>query len=906
MTPLTDAADASLDRLLADLATSLESAQQVIPLFKQTLQAAQAELARQFHAGIRIDDLVSSRAGFMDGIIRMAWHRYNWQQREQGWRKARIALLAVGGYGRGELLPHSDIDLLILLERNNHRLHRDNIQSFTTMLWDIGLEIGHSVRSIAECREQARADVTVVTAMMEARIIQGEQELLEKLGRRIAPAKIWSARSFYTAKRKEQIDRHEKSDHTESSLEPNVKSSPGGLRDIQTLGWVGLRQYGARSFSELEAQGILTRKESNELIEGRSHLWKIRFALHLIAGRDENRLLFEYQQKLAEMFGFEDGDQLAVEQFMQQYYRTAQRVNTINETLLQHFDEVIIQAGMRLQVRPVNERFRVANNLLEVTSDDVFRKHPSALLEMFVIVGYDDAIEGFRAGTTRLAREHVHLIDDSFRGNPENNALFLSLLGCNNHLFTQLRRMARWGILGAYLPEFGRVLGQMQFDLFHIYTVDAHTLQVVRNMRRFRYKNNEQQFPVAAHIHSRLPRIELLYIAGLYHDIAKGMGGDHSELGVEIASAFCERHQLPTWDTNLVCWLVRNHLVMSTTAQRKDIQDPEVVHQFAEFVGDQVRLDYLYALTVADINATNPTLWNGWRASLMRQLYSETKKSLRQGLEQRVDREAYIQEIQQQALKRLTEHRVNTEEVLGLWNRVDDEYFIRESISDIVSHAEVILHHGDSADPVILIQDDNSRRSDSGFTQIFIHMPDRKDLFVAIVNAIDELDLDIVDARIATSATQLTFNTFIVLERDGQPVGEKPARIEKIRSTIIRHLRQDELTSRQKRRTPRLLKQFKQKTQVTLTQDDRLNQTAVEVISPDRPGLLALVARTFVDLDINLVSARITTLGERVEDVFYVTDRHDQPVSDQDLMQEIRVRICDALDTHVEKTGSQA
>jgi [protein-PII] uridylyltransferase len=899
-------ADLTLENLLHRLESELAESPQVIPVFKSALTDGQALLTQRFQNGESVDNLVAERARFMDGILRLAWHRYNWHQRNKGWRKARISLLAVGGYGRGELLPHSDIDLLILLERNNHRLHRDNIQSFTTLLWDIGLEVGHSVRSIGECRDQAKFDVTVVTAMMEARTILGDEELRRKLADRIAPDKIWSAKDFYIAKRNEQRDRHEKSDHTEYSLEPNVKISPGGLRDIQTLSWVALRQYGTRTFAELTDSGILTELESQEISQAISLLWKIRFALHLISGRDENRLLFEHQQKIAAMFGFEDGDQLAVEQFMQQYYRVAQKVNTINETLLQHFDEAIIQSGKRLQVRPVNDRFRIASDLLEVTSDDVFSRHPSSLLEMFVIAGSDESIDGFRASTIRMAREHVHLIDDNFRADPDNAALFMALLGSNNHLFTQLRRMGRWGILGAYLPEFGRVIGQMQFDLFHIYTVDAHTLQVVRNMRRFRYKNNEQQFPVAAHIHSRLPRIELLYIAGLFHDIAKGMGGDHSELGVDIARQFCERHALATWDTNLVCWLVRNHLVMSTTAQRKDIQDPEVIHEFAVFVGDQVRLNYLYALTVADINATNPTLWNGWRASLMRQLYSDTRKALRQGLEQQVDREAYIHDIQRQALERLVEKSISASAVNHLWNQVDDEYFLRESITDIVAHAEVILNHDDDTEPVVLVHDDKSRRSDAGYTQIFVHLPDRKDLFVSIVNAIDELGLDIVDARIATSASLLTFNTFTVLESDGQPVGDIPARIEKIRKTIIRHLQQDELATRQNRRTSRMLKQFKQKTQVNFSQDERLNQTAVEVISPDRPGLLAIVARTFMDLDINLVSARVTTLGERVEDVFYVTDRNDNPVREPAVIEEVRSRICDALDSHIEKIAAQA
>ncbi|MDA0978624.1 MAG: [protein-PII] uridylyltransferase [Proteobacteria bacterium] len=889
-----------LGSIIEKLERDLESTQRIIPLFKAAIAESKAVLAQQFHENAETDDLVFGHSDFMDSIMRLAWQRFSWDENLKSWRKSRISLIAVGGYGRRELLPHSDIDLLILLERNNHAVHRANIQSFITLLWDIGLEVGHSARSISDCRSQATADVTVLTAMMEARTIVGDDDLLQKMNKQISPRRIWPAKAFYNAKRDEQQARHHKSAHTESSLEPSVKSSPGGLRDIQTLIWVTRRQYNMDTFTGLADQDILTRAESDALIEARKFLWRIRFVLHILSDRDENRLLFDYQPKVASMFGYEDGEQLAVEQFMQRYYRTAQRVNTINETLMQHFNEVIVQAGSRLKVQPLNDRFRLVNSQLEVTSEDVFEKHPSALLEMFVIAGSEAHIEGFRASTIRLAQQNRWLIDDEFRNDPRNARLFIQLLGAEHRLFTQLRRMTRWGILGRYLPEFGRVIGQMQFDLFHIYTVDAHTLQVVRNMRRFRYKNNEQQFPVAAHIHPRLPRVELLYIAGLYHDIAKGMGGDHSELGVEIARAFCERHELSSWETNIVCWLVRNHLVMSTTAQRKDIQDPEIIHEFATFVGDKVKLDYLYALTVADINATNPTLWNGWRASLMRQLYSETKKALRHGLENVVDRDEYIREQQERSLARLEEHDINPDVVRALWKGIDDDYFVRQRESDIVWQTQAIIEH-DSTEPLLVVHNDVSRRSDSGFTQLFLHTEDRKNLFVAIVTAIDHLGLDIVDAGIATSEANKTFLSFTVLDSDGQPVSDKPSRIEKIRSTIIDYLGQKDIRLVKNRRTPRVLKQFKQKTQVSISQDENHPVTALEVTTPDRPGLLSLIATIFMDLEIYLVSARITTLGERVEDVFYVTDDDGLPLTDPELLATLRERICEELDEHIEK-----
>lgn len=892
-----------LDQILTKLTTDLSTSTHVIPLFKQAIQDSKSVLREQFEADTPVLELIERHSDFMDGILRLAWHRFSWSENTNAWRKSRVALIAVGGYGRQELLPHSDIDVMILLERQNQNTHRANIQSFTTLLWDIGLEVGHSVRSIRDCRTQAAADVTVMTALLEARLLIGDPELMAKVSKQLNHRRLWPSKTFFEAKREEQRIRHAKGDHTEYSLEPNVKTSPGGLRDIQTITWIALRHWHVSQVAEMVAHDILTESDKNELEAAKQHLTEIRFALHLLTGGDENRLLFEHQQKLAQQLGFKDGDQLAVEQFMQGYYRTAQRVNTINDILLQSFDETILQSSSRLKSRPLNERFVITNNQLEATSEDLFSRHPSALLEMFVIAGSDDSIKGFRAATIRQARDQVHLIDDDYRHQTQNTELFMQLLGSSNHLFTQLRRMARWGLLGAYLPEFNRVIGQMQFDLFHIYTVDAHTLQVVRNMRRFRYKNNEQQFPVAAHIHPRLPKVELLYIAGLYHDIAKGMGGDHSELGINIARAFCERHHLPTWDTNLVCWLVKNHLVMSTTAQRKDIQDPEIIHEFASLVGDQVRLDYLYALTVADINATNPTLWNGWKASLMRQLYSETKKALRHGLEQQVDRQEYIADIRSQALRRLTEHEISNDAVLALWDQVDEDYFVRERVSDIAWHAEGIIHRDHDDRPVVLIRDDKSRRSDSGFTQIFIHTKDRPELFASITSALDQLGLNIVDAGIATSA-DFTFNTFTVLEANGEPVGEKTSRTKNIRSTLIEFILEHQTQPKSFRRTSRVLRNFQNPTQVNATQAPQELQTAIEIITPDRPGLLALIGSAFSKLGINIHSARITTLGERVEDIFYVTNSNGQPITEAAMLQQIESTIREELDQHLEKLAS--
>jgi len=892
----------AVDVLIEQLGTDLEGTKRAIPLFKQALQDCNADLAKRFYAHEDIERLVHDRARFMDQLLHLAWHRFDWHENLSSWRKNRVSLVAVGGYGRGELHPHSDIDLLILLERGNYANHASNIQSFLTLLWDIGLEVGHSVRSISECQSQAARDVTIITALMEARTIVGDDSLREKMFHAIRAEKIWPPKKFYAAKRAEQEERHRKSEHTEYSLEPNVKTSPGGLRDIHTVMWIAKRKYGAVTFADLVERQFLTQAESEILTSGRQLLWKIRYGLHLIAGRMDDRLLFDYQRQLAEILGYEDKDQLAVEQFMQTYYRAAMEIRATNELLLQHFDEEIVRSKERARITKVNERFQIFNNHIEVTHEAVFAEEPAALMEMFVITANDASIKGVRASTIRLLTSNLFRIDDAFRQDPKVTRLFLDLLRSSEHLFTQLRRMERYGILGAYLPEFGRVIGLMQFDLFHVYTVDAHTLQVVRNMRRFRYKNQEQMFPIAAHIHPRLPKIELLYIAGLYHDIAKGRGGDHSELGVQVATSFCERHGLSTWDTNLVCWLVKNHLTMSTTAQRKDISDPEVIQEFALLVQDQVRLDYLYALTVADINATNSTLWNSWRASLMRQLYNDTKRTLRLGPENQVDRKEYINETQNNAIERLQEHGLSRETILSIWGGVDDDYFVRESVSDIAWHTLAISQHDPASGPLILIRNDDKDRLEEGATHIFIHGPAHQSLFVASVTAFEKLGLNIVDARIAASKEGQIFDTFVVLDEHGRAVSEQKNQLEKIKKTLREHLlQQKEFRPNTNRRTPRLLKQFSLKTQVNISHDESNNQTILEVVAPDRLGLLSIIANIFVELNITLNSAKITTLGERVEDIFFIADRQNKAIIDPAACNILQQRICEELDHHIQQ-----
>ena len=884
-----------------DLLHDLSEKKNPLLLYKTAISEFNELAECEFRRGTTANQLIADRASFVDSIMQSAWGRFNWNQNLTSWRKTRISLLAVGGYGRAELHPHSDIDLLILLERSNYDLHRENIQSFVTLLWDIGLEVGHSVRSLKECRSQASADVTVLTALMEARAIAGDVELSCRIARQIAPNKIWSPKQFYKAKSEEQKARHKKFNHTEYSLEPNIKNSPGGLRDIQTLLWIAKRIFGTHTVEELVEKQVLTEGEGATLIQGRDLLWKIRFGLHLVAQKEDDRLSFEHQQTLSIIFGYEDSEQLAVEQFMQDYYRTALEMNYINGLLLRNFEELTVKKT--LKITPINTRFQLKNDYLEVTRNTVFLDTPSALIELFVILGNREDINGVHSATIRLIRKHASLIDEDFRNDNEVTRLFLELLRSKHHLFTQLRRMERYGILGAYIPEFGRIIGQMQFDLFHIYTVDAHTLQVVRNMRRFRYKNQEQRFPIAAHIHHQLPKIELLYIAGLYHDIAKGLRGDHSKLGVTIVRKFCERHRLETWDTNLVCWLVENHLIMSTIAQRKDIHNPSVIREFALQVQDQIRLDYLYSLTVADITATNPNLWNSWRASLMRQLYLETRKLLRTGLETYVDKNDYLRQIKAHALERLQEHKIKPNEASKIWQSLGDDYFLKDSVSNIVWQTSIMKEYALSNSPVIGIRDvTHRRRNDEGATQIFVYTKNAPHIFASIVSALDALALNVVEAKIVSSKSQAVLDTFTVLDLNGAPVGNKPFRTERIKTKILKYLSSPgEHNFGSGRRTSRALRHFKLKTEVTII--DNETYSILSVIAPDRPGLLAKIADVFVEMNITIINARITTLGERVEDVFEVS-KNGKAIGESCIGQTLMNKICQDLDQHVERVGT--
>ncbi|MDD9891320.1 MAG: [protein-PII] uridylyltransferase [Gammaproteobacteria bacterium] len=874
------------------LRSAVANAGSPIPLLRKALQEATEVLHSRYKQNLNISNIVRGRAWVVDELLRLAWSAQNWPDPNN------IALVAVGGYGRGELLPHSDIDLLLLTRKNrDNKKYKDYISAFLIMLWDIGLEPGHSVRSVRQCKQEAIKDITVATALMESRTLTGPEDLHGLMYAATNNKRVWPIKKFVQAKIDEQIARHEKYHDVDYALEPNIKTSPGGLRDIQTIAWVSKRHFAAESFKDLVSLGFLKESEEAMISKGQQFLWKLRYGLHYLEGRSEDRLLFDKQRELAQLFDYQDDEKsLGVEKLMKQYYRVVGTLRELNDVLLQHLDEVILRAGEREIIKPINSRFQIRNDYIEVVHPEVFEHTPSALIELFVLMGDSPHIKGIRAATIRLLRENRRLINAEYRNDIRNATLFIELLRTQNHMTLQLRRMARYGILGRYLPEFGQISGQMQHDLFHIYTVDAHTLQVVENMRKFRLPQAAEMFPVAAHIFKNLPKVELLYIAGLYHDIAKGRGGDHSELGKVDAVNFCQRHGLSEWDSGLVSWLVDKHLLMSMTAQRKDTNDPEVIKEFAEQMGDKLHLDYLYAMTVADICATNPELWNSWRATLLRQLYLNTKRAFRLGLENPINRQERIADKKGTALAKLLEKGFSEEKIQGVWSRADDEYFVRESPTNIVWHTEGIANFNGEG-PLVLIQDINESSESEGATQVFIYTTNADYLFANSTAAFEKLNLNIYGARIFTSSNDHCMDTFTVLENNGQPVGNNPKRKEEIARVLNEYLQFGHKAIKPANfRRSRKEKYFAKSIEVTFVNSPDKNYSTLEINCPDQPGILASVGKILASNNINLKDARITTLGERVEDLFFITDKSGQQIEEQAILEKLQDEIKSELE----------
>ena len=872
------------DMVLENLDRQLAAGRAPLRVYKEAVREARELLAERFTQGISARLLVKASARFTDAIMRRAWARFLPAD-------AQASLVAVGGYGRGELHPASDVDVLILTANDPQAL-AEYIEPLVMFLWDIGLEIGHSARSIGQCIEEAAADITVTTNLVESRLLAGDRQLFVRLIEATGPEHLWPSREFFSAKLQEQHQRHLKYDDSGHNLEPNIKESPGGLRDIQTIGWVAKRHFGVSTMRALVERGFLNDHEYQQLRSGEEHLWRVRYALHLLAGRHEDRLLFEHQRALATQFGYSDADaNLAVEQFMQDYYRRVVQMQRLNEMLLQLFKEAILLDNELGEPVPINRRFQARNGYLEVVDTGIFARYPLAMLELFLILQQNPQLQGVRASTIRLIRAHRHLIDKRFRDDIRARALFIEIFREHNGLTHATRRMHRYGILSRYLPAFHAVTGLMQFDLFHVYTVDEHILMVIRNMRRFSLEKHASECTRCHDVFLQLPKPELLYLAGLFHDIAKGRGGDHSELGAEDAREFCLKHDLSAFDADLVAWLVKMHLVMSHTAQHQDIDDPDVIQEFAELVSTRMRLDYLYLLTVADMRGTNPARWNSWKASLLDHLHTRTNEALERGLDQPQQQDEVIAQRQAEARIQLLKKGYDNAKLNLLWMSLSTDYFLQNTVDAIVWHTGFLWPPGRQIDSMrIELRHDAEHRC----TDIFIYGPDRDDLFAHTTALLDQLSLNVLSARVQTTVQGLSINSYLVLEEDGSQL-EGQERLEGIRLFL-----EDGLNSAEPPqgglRIPRQLKSFQVPSEINFEQDENRVVTLLQLKTSDRPGLLSKVGQAFAANKLRLHNARIATAGAEAHDTFSITDREDRPITDPEKLAAIAGSIKDILD----------
>lgn len=873
---------------LPDLALSQQHHLGIPDWLKQINHDIDTALAK----GVNIRSLVAARACAIDSLLLGLFAYFGLDHNDDN---AGLALFATGGYGRGELSLYSDVDILLLAADRIDETTKSKLDQFVARLWDVGIEPALSVRTLDECLEAAH-DQTIATALLEARWLCGNQALIDAPLQ--AVNQVWTQHAFYDAKMAEAKARHLAHNATEYNLEPDIKKSPGGLRDIHVIGWVTKRYFRVSKLYDLVQQDFLTEKEFDELSFAEGFLWQIRHHLHTLTGRNENKLLFDYQREIAKRMGYEtladDHPNAAVERFMRDYYRCAMQISTLSEMLTSHYYETIIEVRLPDEQRPkkvpLTAHFSRIGDQIAIAHHRVFAQHPEAILVLFLLMG-QHGIKKVRTRTLRALKVATRGIDQTYRDNPTHRALFLDNLKEQNYLFHRLRTMKRYGVLGNYLPAFAQVTGLMQYDLFHRYTVDAHTLFLIRILHRFTDDDYHEQFPLVSAIYQRIERKEILVLAAIFHDIAKGRGGDHSELGEADAIEFCLAHGVSTADAHLVGWLTRQHLLMSLTAQKKDISDPEVVTEFAQIVGNVTHLNHLYVLTVADMNATNPQLWNSWRATLLKQLYTQTRRILRADIDAPTNRQDMITATRQQAVAMLDgsdNQHMNRDEVMALWDDLGDEYFLREIPEDILWHTEAILKHPplgkastEDSEPLIALREHRELALDA--IQVFVYTHDQSNLFAVTMAVFDQMNLDVLDARIITATRDFALDSYVLLDRQGTLLTE-PERQQELTDRLLHAFKNPTTPKLAQKRLPRQLRHFEVPTRIGFTLHASAGQHIMSLETLDQPGLLARIGEVFLQQDIEIHAARISTLGERAEDLFYISDRHDAPLGEDKLL----------------------
>ncbi|MGH8671476.1 MAG: [protein-PII] uridylyltransferase [Burkholderiales bacterium] len=844
--------------------------------WRERLAQGRATLQREYDASGNCTALLERHRRLLDDLLKSMWKGLS--------MPSALALVGVGGYGRGELYPYSDVDVVVLLPRDGADEHLSSVEIFISTLWDTGIEVGHSVRSVAQCIEEALLNVTVQTNLLEARRVAGNTGLYRKLSS-VMRAGL-DRHAFCQAKVIEQRQRHNRHHDTAYNLEPNLKESPGGLRDLQNVRWISGALATGSSWSGMVTAGILTAREMRQIQRHERFLKNLRIRLHYVAQRREDRLLFDYQDALAHQLRLDDKPhRRASEQLMQRYYRTVKFIRTLNEILLQELQQRVTPASGKAAL-PIDAYFQARDGMLELRDETLFERQPSTLLECFLTWQRHPELEGIASGTLRTLWHATACIDTRFRNDPHNRGLFMAILREPHRTARVLRRMNQYGVLGRYLSSFGRIVGQMQYDLFHVYTVDEHTLFVVRNLRRFALPEYAHEYPLCSHLMGTFDAPEVLYIAALFHDIAKGRGGDHSQLGAGEARRFCRTHDLDEAHTGLVSWLVENHLVMSATAQKQDLGDDAVIARFATKVADGRRLTALYLLTVADIRGTSPKVWNAWKGKLLQELYFATQRYL-SGAGFTLD--ALPHTRRSEALRLLRAEALPSSIHEQLWSQLEEDYFVRHDAQEIAWHVRELHAHVGTAQPIV-----RARLAAAGEgVQVMIYTPDREDVFACISGGFEQMNFNIMQAKVQTTRHGYALDSLLVLDASNRGAQYRDL-LSYIEFELMRRLTQGASTPVQKR-ISRHLRHFPIAPQISISPDEKGVYHMLSVTAGDRPGLLSRVAQVFIKHGVRLHTARITTLGERAEDTFLVTATDDR-LNDQralmnfekDLLEQLR------------------
>jgi len=851
--------------------------------------------------------LLHAHSHLIDSYMRQVWRRLEMPE--------SLALIAVGGYGRGELYPKSDIDLLILLDASPDEALQQRLHQLVGELWDIGLEVGHSIRTLPECMAES-SDITVQTNLLETRLLDGNHELFDALSALIR--QHMDVQQFFAAKQLEQQQRHARfvdagiviplpashlkpaenpapsptQAHLDSfansvleadhNLEPNIKESPGGLRDLQTIIWISRAAGLGANWTELAQAGLISSAEAREIARHNTLLQTLRIRLHYLAKRHEDRLLFDFQTALAEQMGIRDSaNRRASEHMMQRYYRTKLAVRQFNAILLQNLHARIFRDTPPEEL--LNERFMIVGTMLGIRDENLFEHTPEAIFELFLLLEQQQQLTGLTVPTLRALWRAQHLIDAAFRRNPVNQNRFMEILRQPRGVIQALRRMNQYRILGRYIPAFGRIVGQMQHDLFHVYTVDEHTLMVVRNLYRFTLPEHAHELPLCSKLMNEFARPEVLYLAGLFHDIAKGRGGDHSILGKKDALAFCKQHRLRGDDRNLIVWLVEHHITMSRTSQRQDLSDPDVIAAFADNIKNDRYLVALYLLTVADMRGASLKVWNAWKASLLEHLFNSTRRYLSDG-----KAPDQLGEIRRESVDTLNLYGMKPDAYQLLWAQLDDNYFLDHEAHEIAWHTRLLAFKVNNPTPIV-----KARLSRIGEgLQILVYCPDQRSLFARICDFFSRMSYTIVEAKIHTTRHGYAINSFQIMEvvRGNTAYRDIMNYIEFELAQQI--LQAKPVTLASPGRVSRRIKHFPIKTAAEINPDRKKGLFVLTLVAGDRPGLLANVALILSRHDIRLHRAKINTLGSRAEDVFWISgEALADPEATGQVLNELREKI---------------